>query len=61
MELSDAVTSQVDDEGVLAFAEHVLTNAALLWTEVALDRKQLLQQALCPHGIGLKVSDLEPP
>lgn len=30
MELSEAVLSQLDVEGVLAFAEHVLTNAARL-------------------------------
>jgi len=38
-------------EGVLGFAEHVLTNAARLWAELGIDRKQDLQQALFPQGL----------
>jgi hypothetical protein len=51
MELSEAVLSQLDVEGVLAFAEHVLTNAARLLMELGLDQKQQLQQALFPEGL----------
>ena len=39
MELSDAELSQLDIEGVLAFAEHVLTNAARLWMELGHDQE----------------------
>ena len=35
-------------EGVLGFAEHVLTNAARLWAELGIDGKQDLQEALFP-------------
>ena len=38
-------------EGVLGFAEHVLTNAARLWVELGIDGKQDLQQALFPQGL----------
>jgi len=44
MELSAAIEGQVDVEGVLAFAEHLLTNAAKLWLELDLNQKQQLQQ-----------------
>ena len=51
MELSDAVLDDLDVEGVLGFAEHVLTNAARLWAELGIDGKQELQQALFPQGL----------
>ena len=51
MELSGAVISQLDVEGILGFAEHVLTDAARLWADVALNEKQLLQQAVFPEGL----------
>ena len=51
MELSDAVLDDLDVEGVLGFAEHVLTNAARLWAELGIDGKQALQQALFPQGL----------
>ncbi len=38
-------------EGVLRFAEHVLTNAARLWAELGIDGKRELQQALFPQGL----------
>jgi hypothetical protein len=36
---------------VLAFAEHLVTNAARLWMELPLDQKQQLQQVLFPEGL----------
>ena len=51
MELGDAVLDDLDVEGVLGFAEHVLTNAARLWAELGIDGKQELQQALFPDGV----------
>ena len=51
MELSEATENQLDVEGALAFAEHLLTNAARLWTELDLDQKQRLQQVLFPEGL----------
>ena len=38
-------------EGVLGFAEHILTNAARLWVELGIDGKQDLQQVLSPQGL----------
>ena len=35
-----------DVEGVLAFAEYVLTNAGRLWVEASLEQKQRLQKVL---------------
>jgi hypothetical protein len=51
MELGDAVLDDLDVEGVLGFAAHVLTNAARLWAELGIDGKQELQQALFPEGV----------
>jgi site-specific DNA recombinase len=51
MELSTATENQLDVEGALAFAEHLLTNAARLWMELGLDQKQQLQQVLFPEGL----------
>jgi hypothetical protein len=61
MELNDAVLDQLDIDGVLAFAEHVVTNAARLWTELELVQKQRLQQVLFPKDFVLTARDLEPP
>ena len=44
-------------EGVLGFAEHVLTNAARLWAELGIDGKQDLQQALFPQGLSFDGQD----
>jgi len=51
IELNDAVLDQLDIDGVLAFAEHVVTNAARLWIELDLVQKQRLQQTLFPEGL----------
>ena len=51
MELSSATENQLDVEGALAFAEHLLTNAARLWLELRLDQKRQLQQVLFPEGL----------
>jgi len=51
MELGDAVLDDLDVQGVLGFAGHVLTNAARLWAELGIDGKQELQQALFPEGV----------
>ena len=51
MKLNDAVLDQLDIDGVLAFAEHVVTNSARLWTELELVQKQRLQQVLFPEGL----------
>ena len=50
-ELNDAVIEQLDVDGVLGFAEHVIENAAHLWTHLGLDEKQRLQQVLFPEGL----------
>jgi len=51
IELNDAVLDQLDVDGVLAFAEHVVTNAARLWIELDLAQKQRLEQTLFPEGL----------
>ena len=51
MELSEATENQLDVEGLLAFAEHLLTNAARLWIELGLEQKQRLQHVLFPKGL----------
>ena len=51
MEERDAKLETYDVEGVLAFAGHVILNAARLWTEFSSDQKQRLQKVLFPQGV----------
>ena len=51
IELSDAVAGHLDVEGILGFAEHLLTDVSRLWVEAPLDQKQRLQQVLFPEGL----------
>ena len=50
LELSDAELD-LDVEGVLAFAERLLTNAARLWPSLDLGQKIRLQSAVFPNGV----------
>ena len=52
LELHEIRLEELDVEGVLAFAEHLLTNAGRLWMEASLDQKQRLQQVFFPEGLG---------
>ena len=51
IEMRDAQLEALDVEGVLGFAEHVLTNAARLWIEASLEQRQRLQQVFFPEGL----------
>ena len=51
MAVNDARIDELDIEGVLAFAEHLLVDVARLWTEASLDQKQRLQHVFFPSGI----------
>ena len=51
MAVNDARIDELDSEGVLAFAEHLLLNVARLWAEASLDQKQRLQGVLSPSGV----------
>jgi len=54
VELDDARHDEADVEHLVAFAEHVLTNAARLWTEAKPEQKTLLQRSLFPEGLRLR-------
>jgi hypothetical protein len=49
IELNDSAAEHLDVEGALAFAEHLVGNAARLWME--LNQKQRLQAVLFPEGL----------
>src|SRR5262249_796118 len=51
MAVNDARLNELDVEGVLAFAEHLLANVARTWTQAARDQKQRLQGVLFPSGV----------
>ena len=53
IELEDARLDQIDVEGLLGFAEYVLTNAARLWMEATAEQRPRLQRALFPEGLRL--------
>ena len=54
MQERDAKLEGYDVEAVLAFAEHVLLNAARLWAEFSSDQKQRLQKVLFPEGVSFE-------
>jgi site-specific DNA recombinase len=47
----DAKLEGCDVDAVLAFAEHLILNAARLWTEFSSDQKQRLQKVLFPESV----------
>jgi hypothetical protein len=51
MQEREAKLESYDVEAVLNFAEHVILNAARLWTEFSSEQKQRLQKVLFPQGV----------
>ncbi len=51
IELQEAKLDALDVEGILGFAEHLLTNAARVWVEASLDQRQRLQRVFFPEGL----------
>ncbi|MFL6436609.1 MAG: recombinase family protein [Terriglobales bacterium] len=51
LEEGDAQIEEMDIEGALHFATHVVSDAARLWCEFDVDQKQRLQVALFPEGV----------
>jgi hypothetical protein len=51
LELEDARIEEIDVEGVLGFAEHLLTNAARLWQEATIEQRPRIQRVLFPEGV----------
>jgi hypothetical protein len=51
MDLHQLRLEELDVEALLKFSQHVLLNAARLWSEATLDQKQRLQQVLFPEGL----------
>ena len=51
VELSENRIDELDVEGVLAFAEHVVLNARRLWSEYDPQRRRHLQKVLFPKGL----------
>ena len=57
---NEAQIEEADVEGILAFAEHVIGNAAALWMNASADDRLALQRALFPDGLIWNGPDLEP-
>ena len=51
LEKHEARLEELDVDGVLAFAEHVASNAARLWCEASADQKGRLQRVFFPDGL----------
>ena len=51
--LQDERVDELDVEGLLAFAEHVLTHAGRLWLELDPERRRRFQHHLFPAGIAV--------
>ena len=54
IELEDSRLDEFDVEGIVGFAEHLLTNAARLWMTGTPDQRQRLQRVLLPEGLRLR-------
>jgi hypothetical protein len=54
LDLGDARHEEADVEGLLTFAEHILTNADRLWMEATIAQRARLQRALFPEGMRLR-------
>lgn len=50
-ELTEATVEQLDLEGLLGFAEHVLGNARALWVQATAEQRVRLQAVLFPEGV----------
>jgi site-specific DNA recombinase len=55
--LNELKREELDVEAVLSFSEYLLLNAARLWAEASLDRKQRLQMVLFPDGVTFGAGD----
>ena len=47
----EARVDELDVQGILGFAEHLLSSAARMWCEASLDQRQRLQRVLFPQGV----------
>ena len=56
----EARIDEIDIEGLLGFAEHLLTNAGRLWQEFPLDQRQRLQSIFFPKGVTYGIDGFEP-
>ena len=54
LEVDDAKLDEIDVEGLLGFAEFILSNAARLWSESTHEQRQRLQRVLFPEGLRFK-------
>ena len=61
LELDNAELGELDVDGVLAFAERLLTNAARLWPSLGLGQKLRLQSALFPSGVAFDSESFRTP
>lgn len=51
LELHDSRIEESDVKGILAFAEHLISNLASVWIEATLHQRQQIQAALFPCGL----------
>ena len=51
LELQDACIDQKDLEGVLGFAEYLMTNAGRVWQEASSQQRRQIQSAIFPKGL----------
>ena len=58
MELEQARLEEIDVEGLLDFAEHVLNNAAHLWLDASPEVKRRLQTVIFPEGLRFRDGEL---
>jgi hypothetical protein len=58
IDLAEATGEELDIDAVLAFAQHVLTDAARMWEQTTFDQRLRLQRALFPEGVSFDGSEI---
>jgi hypothetical protein len=51
LELHESRLNEIDVQGLLASAEHLVTNVGGIWIEASLTQRQEIQRALFPTGL----------
>ena len=54
MKVNEAKIEELDVEGVLNYAEHLILNAERMWVESSHEQKQRLQKVLFPQGLAYR-------
>lgn len=61
MRLEDARLDEIDLDGILNFAHHLLEDVGRLWVEASPEQKQRLQRVIFPKGVEYLAGEFQTP